>query len=126
MNYVSWFIVLYFVASYIRLYPVDIRNDDKKLWNTLLVLLIIVDILSVLVSFYVSLKIDASIAYYFVTDSNTLLALMTGISAFMVFKNLNMKYSTQTAHSWPTPVGLAGGAGRAFWPTLVGEIGRWC
>jgi hypothetical protein len=33
---------------------------------------------------------------------------------------------TQTAHSWPTPVGLAGGAGRAFWPTLVGEIGRWC
>lgn len=93
MNYVSWFIVLYFVASYIRLYPDDVRNDDKKLWDISLVLLIIVDILSVLVSFYVSLKTGTKIAYYFVTDSNTLLALLTGISAFMVFKNLKLKNS---------------------------------
>ena len=32
-------------------------------------------------------------AYYFVTDSNTFLAVLTGLSSFMLFKNIKIKYN---------------------------------
>ena len=92
MNYVSWFIVIYFVASYIRLRPEKVW-DNKKLWNWLLLGLAVIDIASVIGCFYISLHGGANKTYYFVSDSNTFLALATGIAAFMVFRNLDLKYS---------------------------------
>ena len=92
MNYVSWFIVIYFVASYIRLRSEKVW-DNEKLWNWLLFGLIVIDIVSVIGCFYISLRSGAHKAYYFVSDSNTFLALATGIAAFMVFRNLDLKYS---------------------------------
>lgn len=91
MNYVSWFMVLYIIASYIRLYPKQIFNNTK-LWAFVSVVLIIIASLSVIVCAYISKEIDRSLWYYFVQDSNTLLAVLIGVSTFLSFKNLKMKH----------------------------------
>lgn len=91
MNYVSWFMVLYIIASYIRLYPKQIFNNTK-LWAFVSVVLIIIASLSVIVCAYISKEIDRSLWYYFVQDSNTLLAVLIGVSTFLCFKNLKMKH----------------------------------
>lgn len=92
MNYVSWFICLYFIASYIRLYPKGLF-DKTRLWGVLTALIAILCMVSVLCCVWIGTKIDKHMAYYFVTDSNTLLAVCFGISSFLFFKNLNIKQS---------------------------------
>jgi len=88
MNYVSWFIVLYFIASYIRFYPKKIYNN-KKFWGIVTSLSILLSITSVLCLAFVYGELQKS-PYYFVTDSNTFLAVLTAVSSFMFFKNLNL------------------------------------
>lgn len=75
-NYVTWFAILYIIASYIWLYP--------KKWLG-----------SVITLAWISRIIGKSIgiAYFFVSDSNKILALATGVSAFLFFKNLKVKHS---------------------------------
>lgn len=92
MNYVSWFTVLYFVASYIRLYPKKIFSNII-IWKRMLFISVILSATSVVLSAWLSQKIGRNIAYYFVTDSNTFLAFLTGLSAFMFFLNLKIKNS---------------------------------
>ena len=91
MNYVSWFIVLYFLSSYIRLYPKTLFQK-KKLWGWLAILSVIISSISVIACAWLGAKINRpNMAYFFVSDSNTFLALSTGLCAFMFFKNLNLK-----------------------------------
>lgn len=87
MNYVSWFIVLYFIASYIRLYPKKIF-DSVKTWLWLSIVTVLLSAVSVVACVYVGIS-----PFYFVTDSNTFLAVATGLSLFMLFKNLKVKNS---------------------------------
>ena len=92
MNYVSWFIVLYFIASYFRLYSKK-SFDNKKLWGILTIFTILVSSTSVIACAWLGTKISKFLPFYFVTDSNTILATVTGICAFMFFKNIKLKYS---------------------------------
>ena len=92
MNYVSWFICLYFIASYIRLYPKELF-EKAKLWGVCTVVLAILCILSVLCCVWIGARIDKQIAFYFVTDSNTFLAVCIGVPSFLFFKNLKIKQS---------------------------------
>ena len=92
MNYVSWFMVLYFIASYIRLYPKNIFLK-KGFWGVAAIVSIILSVTSVIGCAWLSLKSGTNKAYFFVTDSNTALAVMTGVSFFMFFKNLSIPYS---------------------------------
>lgn len=92
MNYVSWYIVLYFIASYIRLYPKQIF-ESKKVWGILSIFFIFVSAVSVLACLWLGEIIDRDMAYVFVTDSNAFLAVATGLSTFMFFKNINIKYN---------------------------------
>lgn len=92
MNYVSWFICLYFIAAYIRLYPKTVF-EKAKLWGVCTVVLAILCILSVLCCAWIGARIDKQIAFYFVTDSNTFLAVCIGVSSFLFFKNLKIKQS---------------------------------
>lgn len=85
MNYVSWFAVLYFIASYIRLYPKQIF-ERKKVWGWMTFICAGLSCASVIVCAWVGKQLDRHMAYYFVTDSNTLLAVCTAISAFLLFK----------------------------------------
>ena len=92
INYFSWFIVLYFIASYIRIYPKKIF-DSKKLWMALSSIFIILSITSIIGCLWIGNKMNRFMPYEFVTDSNTFLALGTGLSLFMLFKNINIKYN---------------------------------
>ena len=92
MNYVSWYMVLYFIASYIRLYPKK-AFDSKKLWAILTAVSVLLAILSVIAGAFLKVKTGRNIIYYFVVDSNTFLAVAMGVSSFMLFKNIKIKPS---------------------------------
>ncbi len=93
MNYVSWFIVLYFIGSYIRLYDKKIfSNTCFWGWCTLLTLL--VSIASVVGMTWIGTLLNRNgIGYWFLSDSNKFLAVALAMSAFMFFKNVKMKNS---------------------------------
>lgn len=91
-NYATWFSVLYFISSYIRLYPKRIFNDTK-FWGFAALIIVLLSTISVVSCAWLGTKIGKSFYYYFVTDSNALLAVLTGLSTFMFFKNLKIPYS---------------------------------
>lgn len=92
MNYVSWFIVLYFISSYIRLYPKK-SFSNTKLWGIIAVLSVLISATSVVACVWLGTKINRNIAFFFVTDSNTFLAAAVGVCAFMFFKNIKVSYN---------------------------------
>ena len=92
MNYVSWYMVLYFIASYVRLYPKRIF-DENRIVGWILSVLLVLDVASVLSCTWLGSKIGRNMSYGFVSDSNTLLAVLTGLFAFCFFKNLKIRYS---------------------------------
>lgn len=93
MNYVSWFIVLYFISSYLRLYP-NKYNMDIQFWRRGVFLCIILSILSIIAILWLNENYGRNIPpYKYLSDSNAILALSTGICSFMYFKNLNIKQS---------------------------------
>lgn len=90
MNYVSWFIVLYFIASYIRLYPKKIY-EKTVFWGIAAGSCILLCLMSVTVCSWLYTKINKNVVYYFVADSNKFLAVLTGLSTFLFFKNIKIK-----------------------------------
>ena len=91
MNYVSWFIVLYLLASYIRLYPKKLY-ENTKFWGWMTVGSVALSSISVVACAWLGTVLGRRMAFYFVTDSNTFLAVLTGLSSFMFFKNLKLNY----------------------------------
>lgn len=93
-NYVTWFSILYIVASYIRLYPKE-WFGNQKLVGSIADVSLLFSWMSVLLLAFISRHIEKSIglAYFFVSDSNKILALATGVGTFLFFKNLKMGYS---------------------------------
>lgn len=88
MNYVSWFSVLYFIASYLRLYPLQ-RDTDTTFWAWMTLLSWGLSIASIVViTRFLPLN-----PYCFISDSNAVLALTNGVTSFMLFKNLKIKNS---------------------------------
>ena len=92
MNYVSWFSVIYLISSYIRLYPKKCF-ENIKLWVVLTLLCILVSSASVIGCAWTGTKINRFAPFFMVTDSNTFLAVVTGICAFMLFKNIHIPYN---------------------------------
>lgn len=87
-NYVSWFIVLYFISSYIRLYPRPFYKSTK-LWGVLLFISTVICLLSVVACDFVF----KGSYFRFVVDSNQFLAVAEAVCAFMFFNNLKIKNS---------------------------------
>ena len=92
INYVMWFMIIYLIGAYISKYQQKLFSK-QKLWIAISVLSFIFSILSVVATSILNEKLgtDKSV-YYFVADSNKVLAVITSVSAFIVFKNLKMKY----------------------------------
>lgn len=91
MNYLTWFCVLFLVASYIRLYPNRIF-DSARIWGICSLIGVMVCIGSVLVCTYVGERTGMALSYLFVVDSNTFLAFFTGLSGFLFFKNVRIPH----------------------------------
>lgn len=94
VNYVTWFGVIYVIASYIRLYPIMLFQK-KTLWRRITLLCIIFAIISVMVMYYQYGHMGKviNIDYFFVSDSNKIIAVAVAVSSFLWFKNIKMKYS---------------------------------
>ena len=86
INYVTWFIVLYFISSYIRLY--DFHLFANKTWGWLTILFIVVSMLSVVLCMQLGIE-----PYRFVSDSNAILSVLVGIGSFMFFKDVYIPYN---------------------------------
>lgn len=93
-NYITWFSILYIVAAYIRLYPKDWFNS-LKITGFMVLTSVILSWISVVVLASISRVFSKSIllCYYLVSDANKVLAFVTGVSAFLFFKNLKIGYS---------------------------------
>lgn len=93
-NYVTWFIVLYFVASYIRFYGIGLQMGHRA-YGVSSILLVFAGSASVLAMFalYKYGFIGRFDPYFFIADSNKLLSLAIAVSTFMWFKDLKMPRS---------------------------------
>lgn len=98
MNYVIWFDILYLISSYIRIYSSFDRLDYKK-WGWLTLLSILLSISSAVVALFVN---KPDYVYYFVHDSNALLAIAVSVCAFMWFKGCPLKY-----YKWINSIGAS-------------------
>lgn len=93
-NYITWFSILFIIASYIRYYPKD-WFSNTKIAGTLMAVSLILSWGSVAVLATLSRMVrkNIGISYFFVSDSNKILALATSVSAFLFFKNIKIGYS---------------------------------
>lgn len=92
LDYVIWFFIIYLIASYIRLYPMPIY-ENKVVWTLAMIGAVVLAYVSELVGLWIGVSQgNLSLRYFFVSDSNKLLAIATAVCAFMFFKNLNLKY----------------------------------
>lgn len=91
MNYVSWFSVLYFISSYLRLYP--IKENQTSFWLEMTCLSFGLSVFSILSLLYIGSKGVYFAPYAFISDSNAIFALTNGITSFMLFKSLKIKNS---------------------------------
>ena len=94
MNYVSWFCVLFFIGSFLRLHP-TYKDTNTRFWGFLLLLTVLFAITSVICLIWAHkngllLFYDT---YAFVSDSNAPLAVLVSVCAFMYFKNVKIKQS---------------------------------
>lgn len=91
MNYVSWFVALYLLAAYVRRYPNGLL-ENTKFWGISTLVCLVLSALSVVVCTWLGTKRGSFDPYYFVMDSNTLLAVAAGFSSFLFFKNVKIPY----------------------------------
>lgn len=86
-NYVSWFGAIFFIASYIRLYP-NAAFEKRKLWGWITLLSFVLACVSISVMHRLF-----GISNFFVADSNKIFAVAIAICSFLWFKNINIPYN---------------------------------
>ena len=91
-NYVTWFCILYFISSYIRLYPIPLF-ENITFWLICTIISVLLSCMSIIGMLWVGEKIGKYSPYFFVADSNKIFAVTTGICSFMFFLNLKIKYN---------------------------------
>lgn len=91
-NYVTWFGIIYLIASYIRLYPQPVF-ERRKLWGWLSLVSIVLAFISIIVVNHYSSHDSIFQTHFFLVDCNKIFAVMVAVCTFLWFKNLNIKYS---------------------------------
>lgn len=88
-NYVTWFGVIYLIASYVRLYPHPLIHN-KRFWMHMTFLTVFMAIFSMVLMSYL---FGSKNPMFFVSDSNKILAVAVAVSSFLWFKNMNLSYN---------------------------------
>ena len=96
MNEPIWYMTIYFVAAYIRIYP-NKYTESLKLSLIALILSIGIAIAINILSIYLT-NLTGNMTYmsfrgHFMNDSNMPLAFIIGLAAFLTFKNIPKFYS---------------------------------
>ncbi len=89
-NYVTWFGIIYFLASYIRLYP-NRLFENRQLWCFFTFFSIVLALVSVFVMQMLYGSKDICASYFFVSDCNKILAVAVALCTFLWFKNIKIK-----------------------------------
>lgn len=92
VNYISWFGIIYFIASYYRLYPHPIF-ERRKFWGVMTLFVLFFSLISVFVFHIFCGYKGLGYSYYFVRDSNKIFAVAFAVCSFLWFKNMNIRYS---------------------------------
>lgn len=89
-EYIGWYVTVYLIGSYLRLYEMDWMNS-RRITALLCACSLAFSWLSVICIRFVAEKMNRNLPYYyFVADSNKVLAIATAISLFLLFKNINI------------------------------------
>ena len=88
INYVTWFGIIFLIASYIRLYPIDLFNR-RQFWGWATFALVLLSMCSVALIHWKTYA-----GYYLVSDSNKIFAVLVAVNSFLWFKNLNIPQSS--------------------------------
>ena len=92
LNYITWFGIIYFIASYFRLYPHPLF-ESRKLWGRMTLLIMFLSLVSVIsIQYFYGYK-GFRYSYYLLHDSNKLFAVALAVCSFLWFKNMNIRYS---------------------------------
>lgn len=86
-NYVSWFVVVYLTAAYIRLYPKRLFDGAAR-WGIITLSVMLFAAASVVLC----AKYKEHNAYAYVMDSNTFFAYAAAVSSFLFFKNWKIPF----------------------------------
>lgn len=92
---VAWYATLYLMAAYVRRYPSRL-TEDRGVTSRAFAACIVLSMASVLAVDAAALVLGRSAwgsSYYFVADSGKVMALLTGLTCFLFFKNLEMRPS---------------------------------
>ena len=92
MEYITWFGVIFLLASYIRLYPLPLF-EKRGFWGRMALLSFVLANASI---FFMHLRFGSKgigVSYYFVSDCNRIFAVLVALCSFLWFKNLNIGYS---------------------------------
>lgn len=91
-EYLGWYVTVYLIGSWIRLYPQEWMTNQKKVVVILVINYLLV-VASILAMFYFGLQKHQIIQwdiYYFVSDSNKVFAVTMAVLLFCFFKNINI------------------------------------
>lgn len=92
-NYITWFSCIYIIASYLRLYPIPFL-ESKRNMIVITAVLYVTSCLSVIVCRWIGEVIGREdLQFWFLSDSNKMLAVALGISSFMLIKSIRIKYN---------------------------------
>ncbi|PMC10328.1 acyltransferase family protein [Hoylesella timonensis] len=94
-EYLGWYVTVYLIGSWIRLYPQEWMTNQKKVVVILVINYLLV-VASILAMFYFGLQKHQIIQwdiYYFVSDSNKVFAVTMSVLLFCFFKNINIGYN---------------------------------
>lgn len=92
MNYLSLYFMIYLIGSYIRIYGISLL-ENKKVCLFINISLIIISICSIMIRMSIFKSQNIKNLYYYINDSNKILAVLLSISIFYLFKNIKMKNS---------------------------------
>lgn len=92
MNHVTWYSVLFFIASYIRNYGL-FPNMSTTRWGGITLLCVLLSIASVMCVVYFDMRLGKQTSPYKYVSPSGVCAVLTSVSSFMYFKNLKMKNS---------------------------------
>lgn len=89
-EYIGWYVTVYLIGAYLHLYPVELLEKRKNcLWLTLATLFLCYA--SVIVISFAALKMKRNLpVYWFVSDSNKILAVATAVAFFCLFKTFRI------------------------------------
>lgn len=89
-EYIGWYVTVYLIGTYLHLYPIEFLEKRKNCLLLSLVFLFLCYASVVVISFVVS-RIHKNLpVYWFVNDSNKILAIATAVSLFCLFKTFRI------------------------------------